>query len=546
MSMPIEQAEVFINSWVISERPANKDEILANKELISKMVGMVRDDGGDDCLAQLNVMMDDYIKTLNGETSDEDPVFGGGGVPEDMVAKSRSKKDETGKKRNATRSRITDVITGRATDMAKTPYGDCARVISRNAALVAYLTPTPEHFDISKSSVKSKEDYVTRFNLKYVGPGPVKGYVVALPANAFEEVNKVVRNNEDPNTCDVARAQDPNQPYILNFYSPSYFHEVFINQVCAGSIKEAEELWTPYVSKRYVPSEKRYNIATFKNPKDATEGVDDNVIVAGTKNSLVVQVYYSKANGSDIPYSKAKHALRSKLQTPGNYIPARKYETIEIKDTYSTEEVKTLNETYFSRYSTAKFKGKALLNTLDPLSSNVTLSFDPDNNSQKISASKFFTTLANESVMKEPVDHWFNKDSEGNPMKVKAIGQGLVKRVLRENKNKTGSTAYLVYKDMQTQQNPDGTAYVPDFSEKGEFSKIGAACKKYGVKLEPKDLIAFFTEANVLRGKSSSGKKGKSVSTKPFGANVFGLLISNKNRLINDAIREAASSAQAS
>lgn len=179
-----------------------------------------------------------------------------------------------------------------------------------------------------------------------------------------------------------------------------------------------------------------------------------------------------------------------------------------------------------------------LLNTLRDDDTTIVTSIDEATKTKTIIGSRFFTTNAAESVMRDPIAHWYNKDANGNPVMVSPVGEHLIRREFRTTQSGK-ETPYIVYKEMQAEQNATGTAYVPDFSEGGMFGKIGNACRKYGVTINVADLISFFKSQDVIRDKSGKRSGGSRKQSRPIGLEAFGFKRSTSSQAIQSALNAA-------
>lgn len=442
------------------------------------------------------------------------------------------------------------VIRNAANSLQASNYGAVAQIVSVRGATIGYVTPTPDHLDFVKSTKvdKTTGKVETTFAVKSCAPGAIKAYVLALPMFAMEEVNKFATDvNADPSVCDVARAQTEGQPFGIQFMTPERFNETFLSLQCAGSIAEAPQLFAPYVHRKMIPSTKTSTYTAYNNLADVEAGVAANEDIVAGKNAIYLKVSYRQDNNVPVPYVRSLHTLRNRLQAPGNFIPASIYETITLRDSYSHEEAKELNNIYFSRYNTAKFKSNvAILDTISDADKSVTIGVD-ESNQKSIIATRFFATNPSESLMTQAIPHWYDKKANGDAVTIVPAGKELIKKVRVVGKaganGAPGKVSYkIAYKEMQATQNAEGTAYVPNFSDVNDpmFGKIAQACKAYGVTLNVEDLVKFLKDSSVLRGPKKTG--GKSASKKrvpkPVGLAALGFARSKNSTALAEAIAQ--------
>lgn len=437
---------------------------------------------------------------------------------------------------------VSKVIADNAENLLATNYGACASFISSHGAVCGYLTPTPEHFDIAKLSKSLKDGgLATTFVTKFVAPGPVRGFCTALPSKAAEEVRKIASLDISPDECDVEAGTDLNQSYFLENMNPERFTNSFINSEAAGSIREADEIFTPCVTRRYSAGTKSYTIKAYDSLADVDAKVKADENILGGKNAIVATVSYKKTDGgAKVPVVRVKHTLRPRFQAPGNYVPARVYETITMKDQYTAEEAKNLNKIYFDRFKTAKYKSVPVLDTLQAGQTEVVVGFD-SSNTKEIQSTRFFTTDANASAFKGKVEHWVEREANGELKQVNLIGKELIKRYAVANKSDpTKSTIKIAYKDLQTAQNAEGTAYTLD-TLKG--CNVLKALDAFKVPYTASDFIKFFKDNSILRDKKNpSGNTSSAPKVgKPVGIRTFGFSITNKSKALQAALSSAAS-----
>lgn len=510
-------------------------DFLTQDEVLEKIVNYYLNESNFDADA-----VDNYIRgLLPNDGQDSSGVFN----PDEADEQPIDKKPKRTRGKSAKHT-LNKIIAEEARQLQATNWGQCATIISKRAAIVGYLVPTPEHFDIGKTTSVDKASgrAVTTVGLRYVAAGAVKGIIVAAPSYALEEVRKCSLDpSADPDSCDVARANQENQPYVVELQAADYFTNTFLTSESAGSIREDEHIWQPTVINRYMPASRETVVTVYDTLADVEEKAKANDDIIAGKNAVFAQSVYRKEAGSSIqtPYVRMKHSLRTQLKAPGNYVAARTYDTIEIRDSYPPEEAEQLNQLYLSRLLRTKYKGTMVLETLSDDDTTLTISIDPDTNKKTIAGSRFFTTNPAESIMTKPIPHWFNKDSQGKPELVDPIGKQLIKRAFRLTKAGDPSP-YIVYKNMSETQNAEGTAYVPDFSPNGEYAKIGDACRSYGVTLEVSELLKFFHAQHVIRDKSSPTNRSTTRTQRPIGVAAFGL---NRTRS-SSAIRAAAEALQ--
>ena len=478
----------------------------------------------------------DYIKSLKpeGNSDTETAVFD--------AESTRDTKTKKARRSNADQRMMNKVIIDESEALQGTNYGKSAYVMSLRSAILAWLNTTPAHMDISKSTKTDANGVaVTTVGVKQCAAGAIKGVVVAVPQYAMEEVQKYTKQEHgDPNDCDVERANQENQPYVVRMMSIAEFTDSFISSEVLGSVREADEIWCPTVIKKRLPKAKESTVTVFETLDDIEKNQKENDAVVAGKNAVYMQTAYRKVSGqaASMPYIRIKHTIRQRFQAPGNYIPARIYDEIEIKDSYSAEEAERLNRLYIRRLEKQKYKGAMLLNTLRDDDTTIVTSIDEATKTKTIIGSRFFTTNAAESVMRDPIAHWYNKDANGNPVMVSPVGEHLIRREFRTTQSGK-ETPYIVYKEMQAEQNATGTAYVPDFSEGGMFGKIGNACRKYGVTINVADLISFFKSQDVIRDKSGKRSGGSRKQSRPIGLEAFGFKRSTSSQAIQSALNAA-------
>ena len=135
----------------------------------------------------------EYVKALATEGSND---------VEPAIFDAESTKGTKKTRRSNPEQRIMNkVIIDESEALQGTNYGKSAYVMSLRSAILAWLTTTPEHMDISKSTKTDANGVaVTTVGVKQCAAGAIKGVVVTVPQYAMEEVQKDTKQEHgDPN-----------------------------------------------------------------------------------------------------------------------------------------------------------------------------------------------------------------------------------------------------------------------------------------------------------------------------------------------------------
>lgn len=512
---------------------------LVTKEMCDKAGKMAKQNNDLNAItAEIGQMMgissnDEAVEAVADKTNE----FGADGDNAKKATKGGKSRKKNLPKRAANR-----VIVEAARNLGTTTYGAVATIISQRGAVIGYVTATNDKIDIVKKTTKEGDSdrAETRFKARMSGPSGCKAFIVAVPADALEQINLKLSGQIDEDHLDVEAAQNPNQPFVLVSYPTQSFVSMFLTSIACGSIREDESLFEPYVMKSRSP--KGVTVTSLDSIDDVMGKINkDDAIVAGQCALYTTTSYKQDGVGFQTPVTKVKHTFRTKLVTPSNYIAARIFSTIPIEATYPSELCEEYTKAYLDKFVNRRLSNGNLIDTVAPDENNITFTTEA-NGTVKISRNTFFTTSPDESYWTHnKLDHWFYRDAQGNPQKVDPIGEGLVQKVATMSKKGT-TQVRLAYKELKPEKGVDN--YTLEFGPGGRHEKIGAAAAKYGVNITYEFMEDLFREAALIKDAKKSDKSSEKSSPNPRGRFAFGINAVASSEAYKTALMNALNSAK--
>lgn len=377
-------------------------------------------------------------------------------TPEELARK------QAREQRNNMRSQLASQIKNKAV-ASNTPRYQLLQAASDMAAICGYITKTDSRTDFVASSVDVSGSIMYKIRLRQTPPSSVVGVIVRYPATLLDAFTK----GDTLTFEDVSELKKDDQQYLLDIVDKEDLASRILSQ-SMGYMLEADEIFTPYYTKaRQIP-----DLTSVSNVKK--EGIP-------SKSCLYVDVTTRNVEENGVKKMKntlvVKHSYRTRWQTPGNYIALRRAATIPMQEAYSQADASAMIDLYLNRF-TQPNRNNIIPVAVQHRDTAAAITAAPNNaGGQVIKSTQFFPINATDNWSKNPhlaVAHWYKKTADGEPVYLTLKEIELVRKELRENKEKGTTRAVVEYKDLKDANAAEGTYR---FDPQGEHAKIYNATK---------------------------------------------------------------------
>lgn len=321
-------------------------------------------------------------------------------------------------------------------------------LIASRLRIIAYITAKGDKTDFAASG-KTIQGTTDEKGL------PVKEYTIALKNSAPSSIQYVIVKEPTPlimfkenlASMDPAKATEQfniykNTPAQEESFSIKYIAwEDMIAYVMAntnGVIHEDTHIFTQYV-KGSASGKQAAKI--YSTPADIKA---HNGIPAGSclylfaKLAKVKRLKNKDGQPTDVVDTKSvvtlKHSVRSKIITPANVVPLKRFQTVTPATSYTAANANEMIKLYLSKFNTAK---EGAIPVAKKLRDSQGFTIDGTG----ITKSDYFAADGAQSWFANPansVAHWADKNADGSAKQIAASAVKLVKKEIATTKN--GST----------------------------------------------------------------------------------------------------------
>ena len=291
--------------------------------------------------------------------------------------------------------------------------------VSNRAYVAGYVTQKGPRVDFATKKTKENTYDVAP---KQFGPTKILFAIVMVPEGLLNLFSKQNAPDFEDRLDKVLGATDKYQTVYVPWAE-------FINWMLAntnGTIREADEIFTPYYSKS-----KR-----IINPADAT----NNPQGLPQGNILYISTHQTKDSSK---LFVVKNSIRSKILAENNYVALQRYKNMNVGKNYTPEDAARYNAMYLGKLTTTTTKRPQP--TVASLSPAATQNITVDPETYKIVASTFFPT-SGPSYFDDPahaIPHWCRKKLENDTVVNDTIAPVLSAKIAKiTNKNGVETTTF--------------------------------------------------------------------------------------------------------
>ena len=378
-------------------------------------------------------------------------------------------------------------------------------LIASRLRIIGYITAKGDKIDFAASgkTIEGSTEKEYTISLKNSAPSAIQYAIVKEPTALimFKDALASMQADKAMEQYNVYKNTPANEASYSIKYIPWDEMITYVMANTNGVIYEDDKIFTQYV--KGTSNGEKQNAKVYNTPADIKP---HNGVPAGSCLYLfarLAQVKREKTKDgsvSDTVDAKSvvtlKHSVRSKIITPANVVPLKRFQTIAPAASYGDTDAVEMVNLYLGKFNTAK-EGKVPVakNLRDPQGFTI----DPTTGIVK---SDYFATGGAQSWFgnsANSVAHWADKNSDGSAKQIPATAVKLVKKELVKTKN--GNTKIATLTD---ELGAADTAAAYQFSAT-TFPKVFAAAGS--LKLDFEELSKAIASTKTRKPKASTKTK---------------------------------------
>ena len=379
-------------------------------------------------------------------------------------------------------------------------------LITARLRIVGYVTAKGDKVDFTTSSVTTtdsngKESREYNIILKNTAPSAIQYAIIKEPTALISLLKQSTAEGAKLDAIteqfNIYKNTPPREESFSIVYIPWSGMVAYLMENTNGTIQEAPEIFTTYVKGAKEP-------VVYEKPEDIKA---HNGVPAGSCLYLSAKLGKIKKNKDTQELDTRsvvtlKHSVRSKIITPANVVPLKRFQTVSPATTYAKDDAAQMIQLYLSKYNKEQKTAGTTYSVCTSLHKDCKEFKVAD---RQIVSTSYFATAGDTSWFSDAahtIDHWYNKNPDGS---AKVISGPNIKLVKKETvTTKKGTERIVTATDDLCAADTAGDYQFTSANFPNVFSAAGV------LKLNFEDLskaIAANKQTKARMGKSGKTKK---------------------------------------